>query len=320
MRRILLFPLSGYANRLQSIASTSILADQLGARMSICWETGAVVPVPATAVLSASFCAAHVIGSEDAFEQFGCTRDSVPHYLTRRGDTVLLAGYDRGEQHFMGELRQLIESGPAIDTLILAAGGRFFMTPVSEPGDNWEPGFRALRHDFYQSVRFIEEVERSADEQVREHAPYLGLHLRYTDRSHQAPFDRVVRTALRAASEQSGLVDLFVAGDTAAGRERWTVEARNLGLRPWSLGHDAWDRAQGGSERAALIDWRILGRAERLVYFAESTFAAEAAVASEGWDRSLPLAASPVKAGLVRAQEYWSAAVTYPRRHGWLPG
>jgi hypothetical protein len=73
-----------------------------------------------------------------------------------------------------------------------------------------------------------------------------------------------------------------------------------------------------GSGQAALTDWRILTRAERLIYFAESTFAEEAAVASSGYDRSIALRASAVRSTLLRARGLAQAAVSYPQRHGWL--
>jgi len=314
----MLVPLSGYANRLQAVASAAILAEQLGARLSICWETDPVVPVPAEAVFSAAFCSRHVISPEMAVSEFGHSRDSIPRYLTVADDSILLAGNDRGEQHFMEPLRAALREHPGADSLVMAAGGRFFLPNEGETQESWDPRFRTLRHDFYRTLSLQADVEEAALAQVAGRPPFIGLHVRYTDRAHQAPFDRTVRTALRSVAAHTGLSDIFIAGDSARARATWTQAAERLGLRPWSVPHDAFDRSRAGSERAALVDWRILGRSASLVYFAESTFAVEAAVASEGWGGSVALGPHPVRSALVRTGDYGRAALTYPRRHGWL--
>lgn len=318
MRRLMLVPLSGYANRLQAVASATILAEQLGARLSICWESDPVVPVSADAVFSAGFCSRFVITPEQAVADFGHSRDSIPRYLTVDHDRILLAGSDRGEQHFMEGLRAAVRTSPSADTIVIAAGGRFFLPDEGEGEDHWDPRFRALRHDFYRGLQLHEDIEEAARRQVTERPPFIGLHVRYTDRAHQAPFDRTVRMAVRTVAEQSGLSDIFVAGDSAAARTKWADAAGRLNLTPWSVPHDAFDRSQAGSERAALVDWRILGQAAGLVYFAESTFAVEAAVASDGWEHSVGLGPHPLRSAAVRMGAYGRSALTYPRRHGWV--
>lgn len=323
MRRILLFPLSGYINRLQSIASSAILADGLGARLSVCWEPDAVAPVPANAVLSADFCDEHVLSSDEAYDQFGVHRAQIPQYLTvdDARAQVLLAGYDHGEQHFMEPLRATMAEHSGADTLVIAAGGRFFLPERDEPEQQWHERFRGLRHDFYARLRLAETIEAAAAEHLAGRGPYLGLHLRYTDRAHQSPSDRAVREALARCSSESGLTSVLVAADSPRARDEWSGRLRDLGLDPWSAGHTQFDRSAAGSEHGALVDWRLLGRAQRLVYFAESSFAEEAAVASGHRDQSVALPAEAVRSALVRARTYAEAARTYPRRHGWLrPG
>jgi hypothetical protein len=68
----------------------------------------------------------------------------------------------------------------------------------------------------------------------------------------------------------------------------------------------------------ALVDWHILSHAQRLVYFSESSFAVEAAIAGPGFDDSIRLGTSRARMARVRATELLRAAATYPRRHGWI--
>lgn len=154
--------------------------------------------------------------------------------------------------------------------------------------------FRELRQSFYRETAFTSEIESAVQAELAPRSAFLGLHLRYTDRSHQTPLDGAIRQALQDLSARSGITDLFIAGDSAAARQRWTDQARDLGLKPWSVEHLVWDRASGGSQQAALVDWRLLTHAKAMVYFLESSFAVEAAVAGGTFETSIALAKSPL--------------------------
>lgn len=320
MRRILLFPLNGYINRLQAIASSAILADRLDARLSVCWEPDPVAPVATSAVLSPEFCSAHVVSSEAARDEFGVHRSGIPQYLSvdAANDRILLAGYDRGEQHFMEPLRSMLTEHSDADSLVIAAGGKFFLPERGTDERTWQGQFRALRHDFYAQVGLAAGIETAVAEQLAARRPFIGLHLRYTDRAHQAPSDRTVREALTRVAQESGLSSVFVAADSSRARDEWAARIRSVGLDPWSAGHAHFDRSASGSEHAALVDWRLLGSAQRLVYFAESSFAEEAAVASGHFEESVALPAQAARSAIVHLGRYATAARTYPRRHGWF--
>ena len=161
-------------------------------------------------------------------------------------------------------------------------------------------------------------MEDSAGACLAGREPFLGLHLRYSDRAYQAPLDGAIRKALIDIRDASGLSSVFIASDTNEARTQWVSECKSLGLNPWFIEQDSWDRSKTGSGHAALVDWRVLGHSQRLVYFSESTFAVEAAVAAGAYDRSIPLAPHPRQAAAVKSRELIRAAVTYPRRHGWF--
>lgn len=314
MPRVLVIPVSGYINRLQAIASAALLAEDIGAELSICWIPDAVAPVPAERVLAESLCAGRLVDADEVRAMSGVDPQEVPRYLNGRGDTITLAGHDRGEQAFMAELASMLTAQPP-EHLVIRAGGRYFL-PLHGAT---ETSFRQRRHAFYRAPILATAIEVEADHQAAQHDPYIGLHLRYTDRAHQAPTSRAITRALRDVVERTGIRSVFIASDTAAARATWVERLQRKGLSPWIAAHESWDRAVAGSEFAAMVDWRLLTRAAGLVYFAESSFAVEAAVASLGHDHSVALAPSPLRSAAVRGFTLVRAAVTYPRRHGW-PG
>ena len=315
----MLFPLSGYANRFQAMASSSILAESLGASLRICWEPQEVLPASAGEVFSTDFCNSYCITPEQALDEFGVTRSAVPRYLHRddsRG-LITLAGHDRGEQAFIPDLRDMLANASGARTLAIAAGGQFFLPNPDSQAASIRADFRDQRRRFYSTMLLREETEEAVRLAIADRCAFMGLHLRYSDRSHQAPLDRSIRRALRASTEASGLTSLFIASDTAAARDRWVIEAERLGLDPWYITHDSLARSQASGSHAALVDWRVLGHAQRLVYFAESSFAVEAAVAGSGFDDSVALPASAIRAAAVGVNRILESARTYPRRHGW---
>ena len=302
------------------MASSSVLAEALGARLRICWEPQDVLPVQASEVFSASFCDDRIISAEQAQDEFGATRAGTPHYLHRdqgRGH-ITLAGHDRGEQAFMPDLQRMLLETEPIRALVIAAGGQFLLPGTTQPGNDAQADFRSRRRSFYAQMPFRDETEAAVSRALAERCEFIGLHLRYSDRAHQAPLDRSIRTALRASAEASGITSVFIASDTAAARDRWADESTRLGLDPWFISHDSLARSNAEGSRAALVDWRVLANAQRLVYFAESSFAVEAAVAGPGFDDSIALGTSRVRRARVRSTELARAAATYPRRHGWI--
>ena len=289
VERLLVYPRSGYTNRLQAIASAAILARQLKAKFQICWEPQEVVPGGALETFTPEFCDEFVLDADQVHRDYGFRNQDLPRYLnvdpTRR--LVVLAGHDRGEQVFM-------------------------------PDREWLEEFRNLRCSYYRELPLNSAIEDSARSSLAGREPFLGLHLRYSDRAHQAPLEAAIRRALIEARDASGLSSVFIASDTATARTKWVSECKSLGLNPWFIEQDSWDRSKTGSGHAALVDWRVLGHSQRLVYFSESTFAVEAAVAAGAYDRSIALAPNLRQGAAVKSRELIRAAVTYPKRHGWF--
>jgi hypothetical protein len=313
-------PLSGYVNRLQAIVSASLLASDLDADLAVSWQASDVAPVEAVSVFDEAFNTAHLVSPNDVRERWDLDLSTVPQYLTvdRERARISLAGFDLGEQHFMPRLRQAIAGMPEVQQVIIRAGGKFTLDGGAVLSSEEARAFARRRHDAYQALPLHPDIERPAAEAAAAHDPFVGLHLRYSDRSHQAPMRRAIAPAVHELVQRTGASSIFVASDQRAERERWLAKARSLGLDPWSIDQGDYPRSDPRSATGALVDWRVLTRSVGLVYFAESSFAEEAAVASAGLDASIGLRASRAQAAWARGTEYANAALTYPRRHGWL--
>jgi len=311
-------PLSGYANRLQAIVSSALLAEDLGAELIVCWEESPVAPVAAAAVLDPAWCSAHVRSAAEVRDRLGVDPTRIPDYLAVDIEvrTITLAGLDKGEQHFMPELRTALADLPDEGVLVLSAGGKFTLDGDAVLTLDQERGFRARRAAAYARLPLHPDIEDRAAV-AAQHRPFIGLHLRYSDRSTETPWTRAIAPAVRSCAESEETSSVFVASDTAAQRQRWTQRLQSLGLEPWSADPGDYPRSDPRSTRGALVDWRILTRAEAMVYFSASSFAEEAAVASGRFDESVGLSASAMRTAWVRAGQYVDAARTYPRRHGW---
>jgi hypothetical protein len=317
---VIVQPLSGYVNRLQAIVSASLLASDLDADLAVSWQASEVAPVEAESIFNEAFRAAHLASSSDVLERWDLDLSTVPQYLTvdRERARISLAGFDLGEQHFMPQLRQALKGMPDVQQVVIRAGGKFTLEGGAVLTSEEKHAFARRRHAAYQAPSLHPDIEGPAAQAAAAHDPFVGLHLRYSDRSHQAPMRKAIAPAVQELVERTGASSVFVASDVRAERERWLAKARAMGLDPWSMDQGDYPRSDPRSATGALVDWRILTRSVGLVYFAESSFAEEAAVASAGLDVSIGLRASRTQAAWARGTEYANAALTYPRRHGWL--
>ncbi len=310
--RLLVFPVNGYVNRLQALASSWVLADRLGADVAACWVPFENAPGPPTDIFTASFCRRFFISQDSASDLVGVSLEEIPRYVTHntRLGWISLRGHDKGEQALMPELLAKIGQQAPVPLLVVVAGGTFHVVVTGPESEEAGRQFLAAKREFYRQLPLHDEIETAVRAELEtDSSPYIGLHLRYTDRAHEAPFAYSIRRALRDASSASGIRRVFIASDTPNPRERWHDEVRRMGLEPWSVDHATWDRRARRSAHPALVDWRLLGNAERLVHFMESTFAVEAVVAAGAWEKSIALGRHRLRSAMVRTQGYVHAAL-----------
>ncbi len=316
MDRVIVFPRSGYINRLQATASAALLAEDLGADFLICWEPQAVAASPASSVFAPEYCASRVLDLPDVRTRFGIDIESLPRYLDvdPQRSLITLAGHDHGEQRYMAALRDAISHSRSGATVVITAGGHYFLPRNGVPTDEQHRAFLIRRGEWYRQLSLQPDIEASATRALAEHLRFLALHLRYTDRSLQAPTDRQIAAALEELGTRSDASSLFIASDVPAKRDLWFTRAMAMGFSPWFIEHPGIDRSNPRSAHPALIDWRILGSADALVYFTESSFAHEAAVAAGNVDSSIGLSAHSARTRLRSAAQVVTSAATWPQR------
>jgi hypothetical protein len=307
VRAVVVVPRSGYINRLQAIASSSMLANELGAEFQVCWEEQSVASAPAKTLFDVGFVAEQFISVSDFSKKFGYPCSDVPRYLNQSHGVISLAGYEHGEQHFMDELKSWIQSLTSPYTLLISAGGNF----------SWDTPERAVRSRgaWYKDLVFADHIEIPARNAISLHAPYLGVHLRFTDRSHETPLNNEIESAIVKQVAKTGLTSIFIASDSPSQRDKWVMRLQDTGLNPWFIDPASLDRSSEQAGVAAMIDWKILGHAYSSVYFAASSFGHEAAVMAGSIERSEALPGHPIRRWQSRGKQLASALINYPRNH-----
>ena len=317
-RRVLVYPVNGYVNRLQALASSALFADAVGAPLSVCWTPHPMVPGPAEDAFGAEWVARHVVSEETCASEWGVSLGSIPLYVGSDAEHahVTLRGHDRGEQALMAQFRDALERWAEPVDVVIVAGGSFDYQSPASPDGQWSEAFLTAKRDYYRALPLHAAVEAAATDAVDAHPDgFIGLHLRYSDRSHQAPMPGAIAKAIEEQAASSGLTSVFIASDSRAALREWPDRVRSTGLEPWDLTDRSSALAQATSAGPALADWRVLSRSARLVYFAESSYSVEACVASGSWAVSTALATSPTRAVGHRLLTWGRAAVTYPQRH-----
>jgi len=317
MGTIVVFPRSGYANRLQTIVSASLLAEELGMDWKVCWLPQDVCPVQAEQVFSAEFVRTRLISPVVAEQGYRLVMEEVPRYLhaSARGSRVYLAGHDRGEQFYMPELRGMLETHSP-ELIAIVAGGKFTLNGDRQLTRQQDRQFRRHRFEAYQALELHPMVEDEVARYREVHGRYLSLHLRYSDRNTQAPWFWRIGPEVQRLSADTGISEVFVASDSMTARDGWVRRLTRAGFDTWVTQPESMNRHEAASALGALVDWRILAQSTAMTYFRESSFAEEACVASGAFETSAALSSSATRGRLVVLREYSRAAITYPLRHG----
>lgn len=304
---VIIVPRSGYANRLQAVASAAILARDLDADFRLCWEPQEVAPAPAGMILDHDFLKKVAMSPQEFEEQVGMDYRHIPRYLTSHSTCISLAGYEHGEQHFMQGLQLLINGLQQSKDLVISAGGNFSLTSGARAAEE--------RGNWYRELKFAPGIESVARGLIEGHDSYLGLHLRYTDRAHEAPLDREIKSAVSRQVESTGITSIFVASDTRTRKDKWVELLADMNLRPWTAETVSTQRSSELAGVGAMVDWIVLGHARSSVYFAASSFGHEAAVMAGSTDTSIALPGHAIQRIRSRSKELARSLVNYPRNH-----
>jgi len=308
VERVVIIPRNGYVNRLQALVSAQILAEELDASLGVAWIPQPAAPAVVSDVLENSVWDPNVIDASELLPD-GITPDTVPIGVTQApGRVLMLAGGINGEQVLMPQLREQIKQDSNV--IVIVAGGKFWLQGDKELSPTQAANFRTLRRNKYAHLHLNDSIETAAQQFITGLPEnYLGLHLRYSDRNPQAPLKRTIKQAVAEHREMSGNA-IFLCGDDPRRLDDWRD---HLARRGWDVRMNATSLGNTSSRRpaSALVDWRILASSSRVIFFAESSFGEEAAVASGHFDESVGLRPSQVRASAMRA----AMLITYPARH-----
>lgn len=309
LERVVIIPRNGYINRIQALASAKILADQLEVPLSVFWEPEPIAPAACDALFDVDARLFHFIDKAELTALIPDSHEHLPRYLNVLKDegVIVLAGHDRGEQVFMNELKEQLRDQNLVHTLLIIAGGNFHLTGTDHES-------RLARERLYKEIPWSREIKRRSSVALASHPHFVALHLRSTDRSREAPTRRQLKKALRVVSTTTGIRECFIAADTSMARNFWQNYATSIDLDPWSIQDANFDRAQSSSAIDAMVDWIILGRSQRLIYSASSSFGEEAAVATGNYGNCIPLTAHAVVMRWRDVQRYFIALINYSAR------
>ena len=315
--KIFIVPRSGYANRLQAIASTALMAEELGSDWQVVWEPQDVAPANPGVVFDETFVEERILSRDELQESHGIDVSEFPLYLTFSKDTktLWLAGHDKGEQFFMPDMRGVIDS-VTVENIVIIAGGKFALQGGRELSYSQAIEFMARRRAFYANLRFDSKIEQATNREVNMRPRFSSIHVRHSDRDHQAPWRRSTRRAILTLLERDQPDSIFVASDTRSARSEWMDFLTRHGANAWTTDPASMDRSSSLAALGALLDWRLLSLSTSMVYFQESSFAEEAAVASGNWSNCIALPMARTRLLYVTAVEYGRALATYPLRHG----
>ena len=296
---VVLFPRNGLINRIQAMASTSQLAKAINAPTTTCWTDCGYLTTPADEVFDASFVNEHFTSAEALSEQ-GIRVDDIPLYVSQQDKLIGLRGHDRGEQALLDSCLGLIGRAMTPTTLVIVAGGSFHIVREGRGEPDEYRFFLEAKRDYYRALPLHPAIEQRVQTTLtRNPAPFVGLHLRYSDLAHQAPFTRSIAHSLRTLTDKTGVTRVFVASDSRPALREWLQRIDQMGLDPWCLDTQGLTGSQ-----AALADWRLLAASQALVHFAGSSFSTEAVVAAGTWDSSVALPAHPLRKASVRAKTH----------------
>jgi hypothetical protein len=319
VKQVIIVPRNGYLNRLQAMASASILAESLGADFSVCWLPQTAAPAPQEVVF-ASDSELRFIPESELERILGFSLESFPRYVNSHdvsdiGRVITLAGHDLGEQPLMSDFAQALSADDS-EFVVILAGGRFSLNSGSQPVTWDSVDFRNERSTWYRTLKLAPEIDSVWPKLTGD--PFVGLHLRYSDRSHQTPSRAEIKRAVVNLCRSTGIDRVFVASDSRKEREHWCEILSGLGLFPWVVEKDFVPHAEFTGDVLALIDWRILATAQATVYFAESSFGYEAAIASGNFDQSVALPPNSLLSLGVQLRGVVQNLLGAPKRRGWL--
>jgi hypothetical protein len=281
---VLVSPRNGLANRLRALASAAVLADLVNAELRIAWLPCPAVPEPADALFLhgvpwSNASAADLESLPEVAVNTWVPRSRRETYTTTDVEATIV-GNRFGEQWAIDRLLRDMSLGYRPESVVIVSGGNFVPRSLAS-------GWRKARRRLYESLQWNSTMQ---SRQPTSDEAFLGLHFRFGDLSSLAPSPRVsAKNVLRALEGQPLPVVTFTDDPQAA--LPYLDELRHRGCTvDFSSAGSGPDVKELTSLQRAAVDWRHLGSALSVGYFAHSSFGEEAALLSGS---GFPIPSSP---------------------------
>jgi hypothetical protein len=289
-KRLIIVPRNGYINRIQAIASASILAEDLNFELKIYWDTEPNWATDYYSLFDEKFYSNKFVNKKYVDEALNYKNlFQLPNYLnvSRDGGFISLIGADKDEQRFICELVNLLNINQEINTILIVAGAKFY---IGDPDE-----FILRRADFYNSIIWNSRISNNYLLNLFLEAEYVGIHIRRTDRFLSAPSTNQILKELKVMRSKTNLNTVFIACDNKRDREKWCKILRGLNLDVIDLDIQEFDRKEVSTGIFAIPDWIMLSRSVCIIYHGHSSFSQEASILNKRSDYSKGLVAtSPV--------------------------
>jgi hypothetical protein len=286
--KIIAVPRNGFGNRMQMLASSTLLAKRLDAELIVHWTPQPVFKAQSGQIFDevpgVRFVDYPDLESSYPFEMPTFTNfDSENNRITLKNLRV-------GDQAFMPSLKRILQTHSEISEIWIESGEKFLFEQDRNFQDS--PEFRRLRMNFYNQVKFQKSILHNLNSllsQVGEE--FWAVHIRDNDRKSETIHNaKIVKEIQKNKSKVEKIgKTVFLASDNA----RRGVELKALLEKE---GYDVFfdeaknrDRLNPDEAQESIVDWLALRNAKCIVSFGGTTFSYEALVAGNSFDSRIYL-------------------------------
>lgn len=291
--RIVLMPINGLVNRIRSMASAYILAEQKDLDLDFIWADSEVMNCAPQELFSREFCHKY-FGRNSLDAEYEALSGIDVETFFESGKYLILAGGRTGEQAYMDRILKRLKSKSNINTILMKSGGLFHACAITNCSDCKE--FQSGRARFYSTLGMSTSVMKEVELiKMKLGDSYYGLHLRQTDKSRdeRVSIKRIIR-AMRNDSAKNGFASnevpsVFLCGDDKSGLEEASYILDKFGLNNFFRSEINFNRETAQNAISAYADWLTLSRAKKIFFYGNTSFSYEAAVFGKIFDQSIHL-------------------------------
>lgn len=263
MKKIVIQPISGLANRLRSVASSLVLFPDKeifcywGDDLVTKWGSPPFFHERLTYIDKNNF---QALTSDINTESRGINKFSKSLYLWHpSGEHSLIPRF----------MRECADS--SLPQIVVRSGGWFGLGSKKE--------LELKRRTVYQELQWVAEVTAVLEKQNINHR-YLGLHIRGTDLEQYSPNPAMIERSLFQLSRKLDNRQVYVSADSRKSLDSWGRRLIQKGfLVHQQIGVD-FNRTNSEGLISAAVDFLALSRSQAMVYGLTSSFGHEAAIQS----------------------------------------